>query len=70
MPIDSSAVAQSIATADHHLENLFVLCGILARQIEATRRDLRQIRSDADSFQSEPDKGHAAASELGADMLA
>ena len=70
MPTDTtSAVARNIAAADKHLESLSVLSGILSSGIERARRDLRQIRSDADSAQSQPEKSHAAASELGADML-
>jgi hypothetical protein len=64
-----STVADSIAAADKRLESLSLLCGMLAGGIERARRDLRQIRSDAASTQSQPEKGHAAASELGADML-
>jgi hypothetical protein len=69
MPTDTSAVAKSIAAADKRLESLSLLCGMLSGGIERARRDLRQIRSDATSAQSQPEKGHAAASELGADML-
>jgi hypothetical protein len=70
MPIEKELVAADIAAADKHLESLTVLSGILAGGIERVRRDLRQIRSESASIQSQPEKGHAAASELGADMLA
>ena len=69
MPIDTSAVAESIAAADKHLDSLCVLSGILSSGIARARRDLRQIRSEAHAAQSEPGKCHAAASELTADML-
>jgi hypothetical protein len=69
MSIDNSAVAKSIAVADERLESLSLLSGMLAGGIERARRDLRQIRADAASTQSQPDKGRAAASELTADLL-
>ena len=69
MRTDNSAVAKSIAAADKHLDSLCVLSGILSSGIERARRDLRQIRADAAATQSQPEKGHVAASELGADML-
>ena len=69
MPANNSAVAKSIATADQHLENLSVLCGILAGRIAASRRDLRQIRSDAVAAQKHDEQSHAVPSELGAEML-
>jgi len=70
MPTETSAVQKSIAAADKHLENLSVLSGMLSSGIERARRNLRQIRSDAAAAQSQPEKGHAAASEVSADMLA
>ena len=70
MPTETSAVAKSIAAADKRLESLSLLCGMLSIGIERARRDLRQIRADAAYAPSQPEKGHAAASELGADMLA
>ena len=45
MPNDS--VAQDIAAEDKRLSELSVLCSILAAGIDHSRRDLRQIRSDA-----------------------
>ena len=69
MPIDNSAVAKSIAAADKRLESLALLCGMLQGGIDRARRDLRQIRADAAATQSQPQTGHPAASELGADML-
>ena len=66
---NNSAAESSIAAADKRLQSLSLLCGMLAGGIERARRDLRQIRSDAASTQSQPEKGHAPASELGADML-
>ena len=69
MPTDNSAVAKSISAANKRIESLSLLCGMLAGGIERARRDLRQIRADAAATQSQPDKGHAAASELGVEML-
>ena len=69
MSIDNSDVAKSIAAADKHLDALCVLSGILSSGIDRARRDLRQIRSDAAATQGQPEKAHATASELGADML-
>ena len=64
-----NAVAQTIAAADKHLENLSVLCWILSGRIQASRRDLRQIESDIAVAQKQVECAHAPASELEADML-
>lgn len=69
MRTDNSAVAKSIAEADKHLDSLSVLAGIFVSSIDRARRDLRQIRTDAAAIQGQPEKGHVAANELGADML-
>jgi len=63
-------VAKSIAMADKRLETLSILCGILAGRIDASRRDLRQIRSDVIDAQRHQETAHAAAREISADMLA
>jgi predicted secreted Zn-dependent protease len=70
MPTDNAAVAKSIAAADKRLETLLVLCGILSGRIEASRRDLRQIRADVASDQKRAEETHAAVAEISADMLA
>jgi hypothetical protein len=70
MQIENTAVAQDIAAADKRLETLGVLCSILCGRIEASRRDLRQIRSDVASAQRRQEDTHAAAAEISADMLA
>ena len=64
-----NAVAQTIAAADKHLENLSVLCWILSGRIQASRRDLQHIESDIAAGQKQVEGAHAPASELGADML-
>ena len=71
MPTDTtSAVARNIAAADKHLESLSVLSGILSSGIERARRDLRQIRSDAEAAQKHEDRIHAVASDISPEMLA
>jgi hypothetical protein len=70
MGTNDSAVAKSIAAADKRLDNMSVLCGILAGRIEASRRDLRQIRSDVAAAQKHQEQGHAVPSDISADMLA
>jgi hypothetical protein len=70
MSTDNSAVANSLAAADERLKSLSLLCGMLVGGLERSRRDLRQISVDAAGAQKQEEQGHAAASELGADMLA
>jgi hypothetical protein len=70
MPTDNAAVAKSIAAADARLDAMSVLCGILSGRIEASRRDLRQIRADVASAQKRAEETHAAAAEISAADLA
>ena len=70
MSNDNSAAAASIAAADKRLDNLSVLCGILAGGIDRARRNLRQIRTDSATVQDREQKGHVAASSISTDMLA
>jgi hypothetical protein len=67
---NSAALANSIAEADRRLETLGVLAGILSSRIEASRRDLRQIRSDVACAQKRTEETHAAAAEISAADLA
>ena len=70
MPINDSAVAKDIAAADERLKSLSLLCGMLVGGLERSRRDLRQIRSDAASTPSQGEKAHAEADDISAAMLA
>jgi hypothetical protein len=70
MSTDNAAIANSIAEADKRLETLLVLCGILSGRIEASRRDLREIKSNVASAQRRQEDTHAVAAELSAEMLA
>jgi hypothetical protein len=67
MSTDNAAIANSIAEADKRLETLLVLCGILTGRIEASRRDLRIIKSAVASAQKCQGVTHAA--EISADLL-
>ena len=63
-----NAVADSIAAADKRLDAMSVLCRILSGRIEASRRDLRQIRADVASAQKRAEETHAAAAEITSGM--
>ncbi len=67
MPNDS--VAQDIAAEDKRLSELSVLCSILAAGIDHSRRDLRQIRSDAADKVRPDESGLEAPPEISAAML-
>ena len=67
--MSTKAAEISIAEADERLKELSLLCDMLAGGIERSRRDLRQLRAEAAATQSQPEKGHAPASELDAGML-
>jgi hypothetical protein len=69
MSSNGPAIAKSLAEAEKHLESLSVLSGILASGIERARRNLRQVRAEAASTPSQPEKGHAPAGEISPDML-
>jgi hypothetical protein len=69
MPTDNAAVAKTIAAADARLDAMSVLCGILSGRIEASRHDLRQIRSDVASAQRRQEDSRAVAAEISADLL-
>jgi hypothetical protein len=69
MSPDNAVIASSIAAAEMRLETMSVLCGILSGRIEASRRDLRQIRSDVAAIQSQEQTGHATAGQISPEML-
>jgi septal ring factor EnvC (AmiA/AmiB activator) len=69
MPEDN-ATAASLAAADQHLQSLSLLAGIFSSSIERARRDLRQVRSDAEAAQKHENRGHAVPSDISPEMLA
>jgi len=81
MPINNAAVEQDIAAAEERLKSLSVLCGILSGRVEASRRDLCQIRANIRSSdirpqcetvavpQSREQAGHATPGSISPDML-
>jgi hypothetical protein len=69
MPTINATIAADLAAADKRLDAMSVLCGILSGQIEGSRRDLRQIRSDIADTQRRQEETQPAP-EISADMLA
>ena len=64
------SVASAFAAAEKRLKDMSALCQVFSGQIDRQRRELQEIKVSIAAARGHEGEGHAAASELGADMLA
>jgi hypothetical protein len=69
MPIENSAVANSIAAAGKRLESMSLLCEMLAGQLERERRQYQEIEAALGSHGNEA-RSQVAPGDIAPEMLA